>query len=87
MAIVKVAWSCPTFFDPMEYRVHGILQVRILEWVAFPFSRGSSQPGDQTQVSCITGGFFTIWVTREAQVYLVCSIKSVLLEHNLYSEN
>ena len=87
VVIVKVARSCPTFFDPMEYRVHGNLQARTLEWVAFPFSRGSSQPRDLTQVSCITGGFFTIWVTREAQVYLVRSIKSVLLEHNLYSEN
>ena len=42
---------------------------RILEWVAFPFSRGSSQPRDQTWVSCIAGGFFTIWATREAQEY------------------
>ena len=40
-----------------------------LEWVAFPFSRGSSQPRDQTQVSCIAGGFFTSWATREAQEY------------------
>ena len=39
--------------------VHGILQARILEWVAFLFSKGSSQPKDQTQVSCIAGGFFT----------------------------
>ena len=44
--------------------VHGILQARILEWVAFPFSRVPSQPRDQTQVSCITGGFFTSWATR-----------------------
>ena len=47
-------------------KVHGILQARILEWVAFPFSRGSSQPRDQTQVSWIAGGFFTSWATREA---------------------
>ena len=47
--------------------VHGILQARILEWVAFPFCRGSSQPRDQTQVSRMAGGFFTSWVTREAQ--------------------
>ena len=46
---------------------HGILQARILEWVAFPFSRGSSQAKDQTQVSYIAGGFFTSWATREAQ--------------------
>ena len=50
------------------YIVHGILQARILEWVAFPFSRGSSQPRDQTQVSCIAGRFFTSWATREAHV-------------------
>ena len=49
--------------------VHGILQARMLEWVAFPFSRGSSQPRDWTQVSHITGGFFTSWATREAQEY------------------
>ena len=40
--LVKVAQSCPTLCDPMDYIVHGILQARILEWVAFPFSRGSS---------------------------------------------
>ena len=49
----KVAQSCPTPCDPMDYTVHGILQARILEWVAFPFSRGSSQPRDQTQVSAL----------------------------------
>ena len=42
------------------FSAHGILQARILEWVAIPFSRGSSQPRDQTQVSCIVGGFFTL---------------------------
>ena len=47
--------------------VHGILQARILEWVAMPSSRSSSQPRDQTQVSCIAGRFFTVWATREAQ--------------------
>ena len=57
---VKVTQSCPTFCDPVDYTVHGILQARILEWVAFPFSRGSSQARDQTQVSHIAGGFFTI---------------------------
>ena len=58
-----------SFCDPMDYTVHGILQARILEWVAFPFSRGSSQPRDQTQVSCIAGGFFTPWATGAAQEY------------------
>ena len=43
----------------MDYAVHGILQARILEWVAIPFCRGSSQPRDQTQVSCIAGRLFT----------------------------
>ena len=52
---------------PMDYTVHGILQARILEWVAFPFSRGSSQPRDRTQVSHNAGRFFTSWATREAQ--------------------
>ena len=56
---VKVTLSCSTLCDPMDYPVHGGLQARILEWVAFPFSRGSSQPRDQAQVSCIAGGFFT----------------------------
>ena len=63
---VKVAQSCLTLCNPMDYTVHGILQIRILEWVAFPFSRESSQPRDQTQVSPIVGGFFTSWATREA---------------------
>ena len=56
---VKVAQPCPTLGDPTDYTVHGILQARILEWVAVPFSRGSSQPRDRTQVSRITGRFFT----------------------------
>ena len=56
---MKVTKSCPTLWDPMDYTVHGILQARILEWVSFPFSRGSSQPKDRTQVSRIVGRFFT----------------------------
>ena len=48
--------------------VHGILQTRILEWAAIPFSRGSSQPRDWTWVFCIAGRFFTIWTTREVQI-------------------
>ena len=56
-------WLC----DPMGYTVQGILQARILEWVvAFSFSRESSQPGNQTEVSCIAGRFFTSWATKEA---------------------
>ena len=46
---VKVAQLCPTLYDPVDYKVHGILQARILEWVAFAFSRGSSRPRDRTR--------------------------------------
>ena len=49
----------------MVYTVHGILQYRILEWAAFPFSKGSSQPRDWTLVSRIAGGFFPNWAIRE----------------------
>ena len=62
---VKVAQSCLTLCNPMDYTVHGILQARILEWVAFPFSRGSSQPRDGTRVSHIAGRSFTSWTTRK----------------------
>ena len=56
---VKVTQSCPALCDPMDYTVHGTPQARILEWVAVPFSGGSFQPRDQTQVSLTTSGFFT----------------------------
>ena len=56
---VKVTQLYLTLCDPMDYTVHGILHARILEWVAFPFSRGSSPPRDGTQVYHIAGGFFT----------------------------
>ena len=63
--LVLVAQSCLTLCDSMDCSlpgssVHGILQARILEWVAIPFSRGSSQPRDGTQVSYTVGRFFTI---------------------------
>ena len=66
---VLVTQSCLTLCNPMDCSqpgssVHGILQARIREWI--PFSRGSSQPGDQTWVSCIAGRFFTNSATREA---------------------
>ena len=66
MVTVKVTQLCLTLCSPMDYMVHGTLQARILEWVAIPFSRASSQPRDRSQVSCIAGGFFTRWATREA---------------------
>ena len=53
------------FVTPICYRVHEILQTRILEWVAVPFSRASSQPREQTQISHIAGRFFTSWATRK----------------------
>ena len=56
---MKVTQSYLTLCDPMNYTVHGMLQARILEWVAFPFSRGSSHPRGQTQVSRIADEFFT----------------------------
>ena len=76
----EVAQSCPTLCDPVDCSppgssVHGILQARILEWVAISFSilewvaisfsRGSSRPRDWTRVSCIAGRRFTLWATRE----------------------
>ena len=66
---VKVAQSCLTLCDPIDYTVHGVLQARILERGAIPFSRGSSQPRDWTDISCIVGGFFTSWATRGSQGY------------------
>ena len=56
----QLTQSCPTLYDPMDCSlpgssVHGILQARVLEWVAVSFSRGSSQPRDRTRVSCIPG--------------------------------
>ena len=62
----KVAQSGPTLCNRTDYTVHRILQAKILEWVAFPSSRGSSQPRDRTQVSRIAGRFFTSWASREA---------------------
>ena len=59
---VKISWSCPTLCDLMDSSlpvssVRGVLQARILEWVAIPFSRGSSRPRNRTKVSCIAGNF------------------------------
>ena len=70
---VKITQLCLTLFDSMDWglpgsSVHGLLQARILEWVAIPFLRGSSQPRDQTQVSHIADRFFTIWATKEGLV-------------------
>ena len=69
---VLLAQSRPTLGDSMDCSpqgssLHGVLQVKILEWVAAPFSSGSSWPRDWALVSCIAGGFFTNWATRELQ--------------------
>ena len=73
---VKVALLCLTLCDSMDHSppgasVHWILQARILEWVAYPFSRGTSWPRNQTGVSCIADGFFTSRVTQEARYKVV----------------
>ena len=80
---VLVALSCLTPCDYLDCSllgssVYGILQERILEWVAIPFYRGSSQPWDQTQVSHIAGRFFTIWAIREAPRVLVAYGKNYI---------
>ena len=81
---VLVGQSCPTLCDPMNHSLPGsslsmgILQVRMLEWVAISFSRGSFSPSDGTRVSCTAGRFFTMWATREAQYSK---------EHNTYIWN
>ena len=65
---ILVVQTCPTVCKHMNCSLpsgHGILQTRILEWVAIPFSSRSSQPRDWTWDSCITGSFFTVWATRE----------------------
>ena len=77
---VLATQSCPTLHDPMDYSlpgssVHGILQARILEWVAIPFSKGLSQPRDQTLISCIVGRFLTIWATKKVHNSLMQWLK------------
>ena len=67
----EVTQSWPTLCNPMGCSppcssVHGIFQARVLEWVAISFSRGSSQPRDRTQISCVAGRRFTAWAIREA---------------------
>ena len=69
----EVTQSCPTLWDPMDCStpgssLHGILQARVLEWVAISFSRGSSRPRDRTWVSLIPGRRFNLWATREAHI-------------------
>ena len=85
----KSLQSCLTLWDPMDCSlpgtsVCGILQARILEWVAVSFSRGTSQPRDQTWVSCIPGRCFTIWATREAPIrYLYFPERIFYVDHHI----
>ena len=78
MLVTQSCWTLCHLMDcsPSDSSVHGILQARRLEWVAIPFSRGSSQPRNGTWVSCIAGRFSTLWVTREKQQYRLhlCSL-------------
>ena len=73
----EVKWSeshsvvSHSLLDTMDYTVHGILQARILEWVAFPFSRGSSPHRNWTRVSCVAGRYFTNWAMREAVTFIL----------------
>ena len=88
--IVLVAQSCPTLCDPRDHSppgssVHGILQARVLEQVAIPFSRGSYWPRDQTWVSCIAGRFFTVWATREAWYSIKTMTKKDYFMESLFS--
>ena len=81
---VKFAQPCLTLCNTMDCIVHGILQVRTLEWVAFIFSRGSSPPRVRTQVSHIAGAFFTSWTTREAFRYLNFQVKTLSFLFQFY---
>ena len=89
---VLVTWLCLTFCDPMDYSrpgssVHGILQARILGWVAIPF-RKFSWPRDLTQVSCITGRFFTSWAARQPKnglwYFRLCCLEELFDEFSKY---
>ena len=82
--VKSLAQLCPTLCDSVDYSppgssVHGILQARILEWVAISFSKGSSQPRDQTQVSRVAGRRFNLWATREAQQIYTYSVLWTLI--------
>ena len=91
---VLAAQSCLTFCNPMDCIppgafVHGILQARILEWVAVPLSKGSSRPRYGTHVYCTVGRFFTVWATREVcqgcllyAIHWMCPPKIYMLKAN-----
>ena len=84
-ANVKV--SCSVTSDSCDHMhcslpgssVHGMLQARIMEWVAIPFSKGSCQPRDQAWVSCIAGRFFTVCATKEAKKKIAIKVSKFYL--------
>ena len=78
--------SCSVMSESAIPWVHGILQARILDWITFPFSRGSFQTRDGTQVSRIASGFFTSWATREAQEYWSGCLHSSVNQYFLYEQ-
>ena len=90
----EVTQSYPTLCNPMDCSlpgssIHGIFQTRVLEWVAISFSRGSSQPSDQTQVSHIVGRCFTVWAAREVNshytlFYIISFAHMLSLSRNVY---
>ena len=96
-AAAKSLQSCPTLCDPMDCSLpgsslHGILQARVLEWVAISFSRGSSQSRDRTWVSCIPGRRFNLWATRKAAkkpliVFDYCFGKEIKFKLSFYNKN
>ena len=75
------------FVHPMDYTVHGILQARILEWVAIPFSRGFSRSRNWTKVTCVAGRFFTNWNIRETIVIIELLFALIPLYHDWPTEN
>ena len=85
---MKVAQWCLTLW-PRELRppgssIHGILQARILEWIASPFPRGPSQPRDQTQISWLAGGSFTVWAIRESTILQFKKLRYQAQPRNVY---
>ena len=78
LSVMSYSFCDPMDCNPPGSSVHGILQARILEWVAYPFSRGLSQPRNWTRVSCIAGRFFTMWTTKEACTLQYTTLKLTL---------
>ena len=88
----EVAQSCPTLCDPVDcslpgFSVHGILQARVLEWVAISFSRGSSQHRDWTQVSRIAGRRFNLWATSLGRHITLTHVKFLTTKPPVMSQD